>query len=38
MGELILCGIAAIIITVIFIKENKSGAYDNSDFGPWNWN
>jgi len=38
MGELILCGIAAIIITVIFIKENKSGAYDNSDFGPWNYN
>lgn len=38
MVELILCGIFNIIILIIFIKENKSGAYDNSDFGPWNWN
>ncbi|MBR5651835.1 MAG: hypothetical protein IKW93_06440 [Bacteroidales bacterium] len=41
MGDLILdliIVIYAIIITKIFIKEKKSGAYDNSDFGPWNWN
>jgi len=25
-------------LIVRFIKDNKSGAYDRSDFGPWNYN
>ncbi len=37
MGDLIIV-IFTIIIIAIFIKEKKSGAYDDYPFGPWNWN
>jgi hypothetical protein len=37
MGGLIFF-IFVVWVTVRCIKDYKSGAYNDRDFGPWNWN